>query len=77
MKSCILTTFNFQVDQKMIDYHEKVIRKMIIGTNIEYFPLRYNLPNRYISHYESIDYGISTLFNEDYQLILEIGRAHV
>jgi len=74
MKSCILTTYNFQVEQLIIDKHLEVMRKLTQDTDLVYFPLRYNLPNRYISHSETLDYGISILMEEGYDnfLILDV-----
>jgi uncharacterized protein (TIGR02466 family) len=73
MKSCILTTFNFQIDQQLVDYSSKVLSKFISNTDVDYIPLRYNLPNRLISHYQSLDYGVEHLLDRySYFLILDV-----
>lgn len=72
MKNCIFTTYNFQIDQKIIDYQSSVLKKLIGNLNIDFIPLRYNLPRRYILHYQALDYGMKHIIpSYDNILILD------
>lgn len=73
MASCILTTFNYQIDQKLITEHQKVMNKMTEGTDIQFIPLRYNLPRKMLLHYQTLDYGLKNLIGSfDNFLILDV-----
>lgn len=63
-KTCIFTTYNFQIDEKLIQAHHAVINKIIAGTGVVFMPLRYNLPRKFIQHYQALDYGLIRLVNE-------------
>lgn len=70
-KTCIFTTYNFQINQALIDAHHAVIYRLIEGTGISLMPLRYNLPHKFIKHYQALDYGLVRLVNE-YENILTL-----
>lgn len=73
MKTCIFTTYNYQIDEEVIKSHHKVINKLIQGTDIEFVPLRYNLSRRYIKQWAALDYGMRHLIKEyDNFLILDV-----
>lgn len=68
MKICIFTTYNYQDGEALIKAQAEKISEFIKDTNIEFVPLRYNLPNKYITFQQAIDYGMSHLIN-DYDCI--------
>lgn len=69
MNYCIFTAYNYQINSKVINSHNEVISNMIRGTGIQFVPLRYNLPRKYISQYQAVDYGLKNLFSR-YENIL-------
>jgi len=71
MRKCIFTSYNYQINQHLIDAHAKVINGMIQGTDIVFMPLRYNVPRKLLLHYQVLDYGFKHL-TEQYDAILTI-----
>jgi len=73
LKSCIFTTYNYQIESRIIDEHQKVINRMIENTGIVFMPLRYNLPRKFILHYQTLDYGLPYLLKDfDNFLVLDV-----
>lgn len=69
MKICVFTTYNYQDGEELIKSQAEKISEFIKGTNIQFVPLRYNLPNKYITFQQAVDYGMSHLLN-DYDCII-------
>lgn len=70
MRSCIFTSYNFQIEQDLIEAQAQTIRHLIKDTPIDFMPLRYTLSEKHILHYQALDYGLNHLFNEGYDNIL-------
>lgn len=72
-RPCILTTFNYQIEQDVISKHNEVMTRITQDTGITYIPLRYNLPRKFILHWQTIEYGLQNLFGSfDGFLILDV-----
>ena len=76
MKVCIFTTYNYQDDENLIRQQEKRIQELIADTKIRFIPLRYNLPKKYISTQQSIDYGLSHLMT-DFDIVIYLTVGYV
>jgi hypothetical protein len=73
MKKCIFTSYNYQIDPRVIEEHSKVISSLLHNTDIVFKPLRYNLPRKMLLHYQVLDYGFSYLIHEfDYILTIDV-----
>jgi uncharacterized protein (TIGR02466 family) len=78
MKTCIFTTYNYQDDDNLIRQQEKRIQEIIANTDIRFIPLRYNLPKKYVSVEQAIEYGLSYLTNDfDVVIYLTVGYVPV
>lgn len=64
MRKCIFTSYNYQIDQRVIDEHAKVIGRLVQGTDIVFMPLRYNVPRKLLLHFQVLDYGFKYLTNQ-------------
>lgn len=71
MRKCIFTSYNYQVEQRVIDEHAKVINALIQNTDIVFMPLRYNVPRKLLLHYQVLDYGFKYL-TKDFDAILTL-----
>lgn len=71
MRKCIFTSYNYQIEPRIIEAQSEVMCKLLEGTDIKFVPLRYNLPRKLILHYQVLDYGFKYLTN-DYDAILTI-----
>jgi hypothetical protein len=71
MRTCIFTTFNYQNSTDLIDKQSKEIGKIIDGTDIKFVPLRYNLPNKYLTARQTTDHAMPYLLN-DFDIIIVV-----
>lgn len=69
MKICIFTTYNYQNSQHLIDKQANEINQIIQDTNIKFVPLRYNLPNKYVTAKQTTDHVMPYLLN-DFDIII-------
>jgi hypothetical protein len=65
MNFCIFSPYNFQVSNEVINSSGEYSATITSGTSIKYMPLRYNLPNKFISLYQILDYAFRELFYND------------
>lgn len=71
--NCILTTYNFQIGPRLIKAQARAIDTVLNGLDIQFIPLRYNLPHKFISHHQVLDFGVRELFKQyDNILILDV-----
>lgn len=76
MKTCIFTTYNYQNSQYLIDKQFEEIKKILQDTDIQFVPLRYNLPNKYLNAKQTTDHAIPYLL-KDYDNIVIISFGYV
>lgn len=78
LKVCIFTTYNYQIDENLIQSQERKLQEIIRDTNIRFIPLRYNLSKKYVSIDQAIEYGLSYLANDfDVVIYLTVGYVPI
>lgn len=78
MRTCIFTTYNYQNSQELIDKQTQEISRIIQDTDIKFVPLRYNLPNKYLTAKQTTDHVMPYLFNDfDIIIVLPVGYVPV
>ncbi len=68
MKRAILTYYNDAIDKKLLFYQEKILKQF--NTTAEYLPLFCKVGEDKILHYQGLDYGAATLFDNGYDSVL-------
>lgn len=78
MKTCIFTTYNYQNSQYLIDKQAEQINNIIEDIDIKFVPLRYNLPNKYLTAKQTTDHAMPYLLKDfDIIIVLPVGYVPV
>jgi hypothetical protein len=68
MKRAILSFYDSAMDTHVVEYQQKVLQKF--NQSADYHPLFSKTTEKEILHYQGLDHGVSTLFDEGYDTIL-------
>ena len=64
MKRSILSFYDSAMDTHVVEYQQKVLQKF--NQSADYHPLFSKTTEKEILHYQGLDHGVSTLFDEGY-----------
>ena len=68
MKRAILSFYDSAMDTHVVEYQQKVLQKF--NQSADYHPLLSQKTEEEVIHYQGLDYGAATLFDEGYDSIL-------
>jgi len=68
MKRAILSYYDVAMDTHVVEYQQKVLEKF--NKSADYHPLLSQKTEEEVIHYQGLDYGAATLFDEGYDSIL-------
>ena len=73
-KRAIFTSFNFHIDADLVESSLIYMNKIVEGMNIDYRPLEYFYSYKEVEHWQTLDFGVNSLFEQGYDdiLILDI-----
>ena len=64
MKRAILSYYDVAMDTHVVEYQQKVLEKF--NKSADYHPLLSQKTEEEVIHYQGLDYGAATLFDEGY-----------
>jgi len=81
-KRAIFTSFNFHISADIVESSLKYMNKVVENLGIDYRPLEYFYSYEQVEHWQTLDFGVNSLFEQGYDdvLILDVdciplGRA--
>ena len=65
-KKVIFTSFNFHIDAGLVESSLKYMNKVVEGLDIEYRHLEYFYSYEQVEHWQTLDFGVNSLFEQGY-----------
>ena len=69
-KRAIFTSFNFHIDASLVESSLKYMSKIVEGMDIDYRPLEYFHSHEQVEHWQTLDFGVNSLFEQGYDDVL-------
>jgi hypothetical protein len=66
----VFTSFNFHIDASLVESSIKYMGKVVENLGIDYRPLEYFYSYEQVEHWQTLDFGVNSLFEQGYDDIL-------